>query len=131
MANFISEDNIEQAAIKLLVENHNYKAIRCFTESPDTLPDNSGRENKKQVVLPEILLEQLIKLNPNIPEETVKSQWIELCHTPATYEIMDENYKNYLKIKNGIDVTYQKDGKKESNKLILIDFNMRNVADRI
>lgn len=122
MANFISEDNIEQAAIKLLVECHNYKAIRCFTESPDTLPDNSGRTDKKQVVLPEVLLEQLIKLNPNIPEETIKTQWRELCHTPATYDIMEENYKNYLKIKNGIDVTYQKNGKKESNKLILIDF---------
>lgn len=122
MANFIVEDNIEQAAIKLLVECHNYKAIRCFTESPDTLPDNSGRTDKKQVVLPEILLEQLIKLNPNIPEETIKTQWRELCHTPATYDIMEENYKNYLKIKNGIDVTYQKNGKKESNKLILIDF---------
>ena len=50
MANFISEDNIEQAAIKQLVECHNYKAIRCYTESPDTLPDNSGRTDKKQVV---------------------------------------------------------------------------------
>lgn len=126
MANFIVEDNIEQAAIKLLVECHNYKAIRCFTESPDTLPDNSGRTDKKQVVLPEILLEQLIKLNPNIPEETIKTQWRELCHTPATYDIMEENYKNYLKIKNGIDVTYQKNEKKESNKLILIDFKNPN-----
>lgn len=123
MANFISEDNIEQAAIKLLVECHNYKAIRCYTESPDTLPDNSGRTDKKQVVLPEILLEQLLKLNPNIPEETVKDKWKELCHTPATYDIMQENYENYLKLKNGIDVTYQKEGKKESNKLIVIDFN--------
>ena len=123
MANFISEDNIEQAAIDLLVKSYDYKALHCYTKDPDTLPDNSGRENKKQVVLPEVLLEQLINLNPNIPEETIKTQWKELCHTPATYDIMEENYKNYLKIKNGIDVSYNKNGKKESNKLILVDFN--------
>lgn len=122
MAYFIKEDDIEKAAIKLLVEAHKYTLLYCYTENADTLPDNSGRTDKRQVVLPEVLLEQLIKLNPNIPEETIKTQWRELCHTPATYDIMEENYKNYLKIKNGIDVTYQKNGKKESNKLILIDF---------
>lgn len=123
MAYFIKEDDIEQAAIDLLVKSYDYKALHCYTSDPDTLPDNSGRENKKQVVLPEVLLEQLIKLNPNIPEETIKAQWRELCHTPATYDIMEGNYKNYLKIKNGIDVSYNKNGKKESNKLILVDFN--------
>lgn len=123
MANFISEDNIEKAAIKLLVDCHKYTPINCFTKNAEMLPDNSGRENKKQVVLPQVLLEQLIELNPNIPQETIKTQWQELCHTPATYDTMEVNYNNYSKIKNGIDVTYQRDGKKESNKLILIDFN--------
>lgn len=123
MANFISEDNIEKAAIKLLVDCHKYTPINCFTKDAEMLPDNSGRDNKKQVVLPQVLLKQLIELNPNIPQETVKTQWQELCHTPSTYDIMEVNYSNYSKIKNGIDVTYQRDGKKESNKLILIDFN--------
>ena len=123
MANFISEDNIEQAAIKLLVDSHKYSAINCYTRDPEMLPDNSGRNNKKQVVLPQVLLEQLIKLNPEIPEETIKTEWEALCYTPATYDTMEVNYKNYLKLKNGIDVIYQKNGKKESNKLYLIDFN--------
>lgn len=123
MANFISEDNIEQAAIKLLVDSHKYSAINCYTRDPEMLPDNSGRNNKKQVVLPQVLLEQLIKLNPEIPEETIKTEWEALCYTPATYDTMEVNYKNYLNLKNGIDVIYQKNGKKESNKLYLIDFN--------
>ena len=123
MANFISEDNIEQAAIKLLVDCHEYSAINCYTRDPEMLPDNSGRNNKKQVVLPQVLLEQLIKLNPEIPEETIKTEWEALCYTPATYDTMEVNYKNYLNLKNGIDVIYQKNGKKESNKLYLIDFN--------
>lgn len=123
MANFISEDDIEKEAIKLLVDSHKYTPLYCYTKDPASLPDNSGREDKKQVVLPEVLLKKLIDLNPNIPVETIKTQWRELCHTPATYDIMEENYKNYLKIKNGIDVSYEKNGKKESNKLFLIDFN--------
>ena len=73
MANFISEDNIEQASINLLVATHKYNSIKCYTPTPEMLPDNSGRANKKQVVLPQILLEQLIKLNPDIPEETIKA----------------------------------------------------------
>lgn len=123
MANFISEDNIEQAAIKLLVDNYKYEAINCYTQNPDTLPDNSGRENKKQVVLPQVLFNQLVKLNPDIPEETLKTEWNKLCYTPAIYDVMQVNYENYLKIKNGIDVIYQKNGKKESNKLKIIDFD--------
>ena len=123
MANFISEDNIEQAAIKLLVDNYKYEAVNCYTQNPDTLPDNSGRENKKQVVLPQVLFNQLVKLNPDIPEETLKTEWNKLCYTPAIYDVMQVNYENYLKIKNGIDVTYQKNGKKESNKLKIIDFD--------
>lgn len=123
MANFISEDNIEQAAIKLLVDNYKYEAVNCYTQNTDTLPDNSGRENKKQVVLPQVLFNQLVKLNPDIPEETLKTEWNKLCYTPAIYDVIQVNYENYLKIKNGIDVTYQKNGKKESNKLKIIDFD--------
>ena len=122
MANFISEDDIEKSAIALLKQRHNYMAINCYTQDSDKLPDNSGRSNKKQVVLPEILLESLIRLNPNIPQEVLKNEWQELCKTHKTADLMGENYQNYQKLKHGIAVSYQKNGKTESNLLRLMDF---------
>ncbi|MDA3049313.1 type I restriction endonuclease subunit R [Campylobacter sp. JMF_02 ED1] len=122
MANFISEDDIEKSAIDLLVSKHGYKKINCFTEVSDKLPDNSGRTDKKQVILPEILFECLIRLNPEIPNETIKSEWEKLCVTPFSREIMGENYSRYAWLKNGIKVEFDKNGKKESKILKIVDF---------
>ena len=59
MPKIITEDMIEQAAIKALQERHNYTVLNCMTEDPDTLPDGTGRKDKKQVVLPDVMLESL------------------------------------------------------------------------
>ena len=73
MPKIITEDMIEQAAIKALHERHNYTVLNCMTEEPDTLPDGTGRKDKKQVVLPDVMLESLCRINPNIPEQTDRS----------------------------------------------------------
>ena len=114
---------IEQAAIKALHERHNYTVLNCMTEEPDTLPDGTGRKDKKQVVLPDVMLESLCRINPNIPEQTVRTVVDELCHTPVSGDLMLTNYQNYQKIRNGITVEYNKDGKKTSNILRLLSYN--------
>jgi len=47
MPKIITEDMIEQAAIKALEESQGYGVLRCYTEDPEVLPDNTGRANKK------------------------------------------------------------------------------------
>lgn len=123
MPKIITEDMIEQAAIKALHERHNYTVLNCMTEEPDTLPDGTGRKDKKQVVLPDVMLESLCRINPNIPEQTVRTVVDELCHTPVSGDLMLTNYQNYQKIRNGITVEYNKDGKKTSNILRLLSYN--------
>ena len=123
MPKIITEDMIEQAAIKALQERHNYTALNCMTEEPDTLPDGTGRKDKKQVVLPDVMLESLCRINPNIPEQTVRTVVDELCHTPVSGDLMLTNYQNYQKIRNGITVEYNKDGKKTSNIFRLLSYN--------
>ena len=91
MPNFISEDNIEQAAINRLVNENKYDAINCMTAEPETLPDGSGRENKKQVVLSSVLFQSLCKINPNIPVEVVHKVADELVKTPSNAELMHTN----------------------------------------
>lgn len=123
MPKIITEDMIEQAAIKALEESQGYGVLRCYTEDPETLPDNTGRANKKQVVLPAILFESLCNINPDIPQETIRAECEKLCHTPVSGDLMLTNYYNYQKIRNGITVEYQQDERKTSNILKLINFD--------
>lgn len=123
MPKIITEDMIEQAAIKALHERHDYIVLNCMTEEPDTLPDGTGRKDKKQVVLPDVMFESLCRINPDIPEQTVHTVVDELCRTPASGDLMLTNYQNYQKIRNGITVEYNKNGKKTSNILRLLSYN--------
>ncbi|MEI3361211.1 MAG: type I restriction endonuclease [Oscillospiraceae bacterium] len=123
MPKIITEDMIEQAAIKALQERHDYTVLNCMTAAPDTLPDGTGRKDKKQVVLPDVMFERLCRINPDIPEQTVRTVVDELCHTPVSGDLMLTNYQNYQKIRNGITVEYNKNGKKTSNILRLLSYN--------
>lgn len=123
MPKIITEDMIEQAAIKALQEWHDYTVLNCMTEEPDTLPDGTRRKDKKQVVLPKVMFESLCRINPDIPKQTVRTVVDELCHTPVSGDLMLTNYQNYQKIRNGITVEYNKNGKKTSNILRLLSYN--------
>lgn len=122
MPKIITEDMIEQAAIAALEEQHHYGVRHCYTEEPETLPDGSGRSNKKQVVLPQVLFGSLCRINPDVPTETVKTVADELCRTPLSGDLMLTNYGNYQKIRHGIKVEYTKNGRKTSNILRLVDY---------
>ena len=123
MPKLITEDMIEQAAIKALQEQHNYTVLNCMTEELNTLLDGTGRKDKKQVVLPDVMFEGLCRINLDIPEQTVRTVVDELCHTPVSGDLMLTNYQNYHKIRNGITVEYNKNGKKTSNILHLLPYN--------
>ena len=47
MPNFISEDQIEKAAVELLTRKFNYRHINCFTKEVENLKDKSNPQNKK------------------------------------------------------------------------------------
>ena len=95
MPKIITEDMIEQAAIKALQERHGYTVLNCMTENPDTLLDGTGRTDKKQVVLPDVMFESLCRINPDIPIEIVRIVTDELCRTPVSGDLMLTNYQNY------------------------------------
>lgn len=123
MPQYITEDMIEQSAIALLRDTYQYQVLNCYTVKPEDLNDTTGRKNKKQVVLPSVMEESLIKINPHIPESVIFEQVKELCKTPASNELLQTNYNNYKKIRDKITVEFEKNSKKVSEKLQLIDFN--------
>ena len=122
MPKIITEDMIEQAAIQALHDVQGFDVLHCYTEDPEDLNDNTSRSSKKQVILPAVLLESLIRINPGIPEATVRSVAEELCKTPPSGDLMLTNYYNYQKIRNGIQVQYQENGRNTSNLLRVVDF---------
>lgn len=120
---YITEDDIEQAAMQELVSKHGYIQLNCMTDDPETLPDNSGRTAKTQVVMPEILLESLCRINPDIPRETIEKQTADLSRSSRGADVRIVNYENYKLLRNGITVYYKVDGKTTPNTLKLIDFD--------
>jgi type I restriction enzyme R subunit len=123
MAKIITEDMLEQATIELLVDEYKgaYSFLRCYTEQPETLPDNTGRNDKRQVVLPEVVRESLCAINPEIPVDIVQKTADALCKNTLS-EPLKINYENYQKIRNGIKVEYKQDGRQTPKLLRLIDF---------
>ena len=124
MPKIITEDMIEKAAIELLISEYApiYSWIDCYTEKPETLPDGTGRSDKKQVVLPDLLFEKLKDLNPEVPEDTIKNVANELCQN-AHGDPLEDNYHSYQKIRNGVPVKFKKDGRETKSLLRLIDWN--------
>ena len=125
MPNFISEDDIEQAILgKLEIEPFNYNIVHC-DPSPDkreVLPDGTGRQNKKQCILPQILHENLKRLNPNIPKDKLAEIFKDLCRDFSATDMTATNYKYYNQIRNGIKISLRRDGKEDFDFVKLVDF---------
>lgn len=75
MRNFISEDDIEQAILsKLKAEPFEYDILICDADpiKRDDLNDGTGRNSKKECVLPDVMLSSLKRINPTIEEDKIK-----------------------------------------------------------
>ena len=123
MPKIITEDNIEQGIIRLLTEPEmGYSHVCCMTAEPETLPDGSGRDNKKQVGLPVVLRQALGRLNPEIPAIVLDRVVAELAANKSTFDMNPVNCDCYMRILNGIDVEFPQDGRQTRAKVRLIDF---------
>ncbi len=126
MANFITEDMIEQAILsKLKNAPFEYDIITCDADPSkrDDLNDGTGRSSKKECVLPCILEESLKKINPNIDEQYIKSIVKDLRRDFTGTDIVATNYKLYNQIRNGIKITVRRNGKEDFDFVKLIDFD--------
>ncbi len=130
MRNFISEGDIEQAILQRLnAEPLCYDIIRCDPDPSkrDDLNDGTDRANKKECVLPDIMLKSLKEINPDVSDEQLKSIIKDLRRDFTGTDIVATNYKLYNQIRNGIKITIRKNGKEDFAFVKLIDFdNPRN-----
>lgn len=123
MPNFISEDQIEKAAIALLTKTHGYRTVNCFTQDVENLADKSNRTSKQEVVFLDVLKTYAIKLNKNIPEAVVEEAIEKLTSRRYAMSPLLANKEVYNFIRNGIPVQYEdKNDKTEHGTVRVIDF---------
>lgn len=125
MANFISEDDIEKAILNILKEEPFKYDIICCDPSPDKqedLNDGTGRTNKKQCVLPQILKSSLQKINPTIDKNIIEEIVKDLSRNFGQSDLNFKNYELYQKIREYIKISIQKQGKESFDFVKLIDF---------
>ena len=107
MPKIITEDMIEKAAIELLVDpQYGYSHIDCYTKNEENLEDGTGRANKKQMVLPQVLFAKLCELNPQIPTEVIARTAEELSRN-LYGDPLSDNFDRYQKIRHGEKVEYK------------------------
>jgi type I restriction enzyme R subunit len=124
MGNYISEDDIEKAAIKLLLERLDYdEHINCYTADEKDLRDRSNRSSKEEVLFTDLLRKALIKLNKGVPEPAIEQAINELAKGRSSMSAMMANKEVYELIKEGFPVkVLNKQGREEPIRVKFIDF---------
>ena len=117
MANFISEDQIENAIIEVFVNNLGYRHVNCYTQ------DLSGRLAESDVLIKPLLKEKLKYLNPGLPDDAIEEAYQQICQTRLDKSDIIANKEIYDILKNGISVEINnaKDRNETAN-LKVIDF---------
>ena len=109
---FISEDDIEQSILDLFErENFDYHILR-LDPSPDRmtlLPDGTGRTDKKECVLPEVVWSSLKKQNPSVNDEFLKEVYEKLIKDYTETDIIQTNQDLYKGLRDGFKVEFTND----------------------
>lgn len=124
MRSFISENDIEQAICNRLFQaEYGWKRIECCPkmEAQDEVA-STGRANSSECILPEVFLNALRRLNPQVKDEVLKGILQDFRKDYSGTDMTDTNYKFYNRIRNGIRVEVQKEGKEDFDIVKIIDF---------
>lgn len=125
MVDFITEDNLELRIMEEF-ESLDYKLLNAYTKTNSSLKDGTHRQTKKQVVLPDVLLEYVKKLNPTIPVELIIEEVDIIINDDSlnSRQLKDKNYEYYQSLINGISVRFYIDDEEHIETLKLIDFEV-------
>ncbi len=124
--NFISEDDIEQSILNLLSKPElNYEILKLNPDpnKMENLDDGTNRNDKRDCILPDILLCSIKRLNPDVSEDLISTAFDYLCRDFSETDIVQTNYDLYKVLRNGYKVTYiNENGIEDSKYLKLLDF---------
>ncbi len=127
MPNLISEDDIEQAILQKLNQQHGFQLLNCYTPDPDTLNDRSNRTDKQDVILTDRLKAAIRRLNPELPETAIDQALTILTQPRLTKTLISANRELDGLIRDGIQIEYENaQGRTENRRVRIIDFNDPN-----
>jgi type I restriction enzyme R subunit len=122
--NFISEDQIEKAAIERLVGTYGYRTINCYTTDLENLADGSNRANKQDIVFSDILKRHALQFNPAIPDPVIDQALERFCARRLAMTPLNANREMYSLIRDGVPVRYENgEGWTVDGVVRLIDFS--------
>ncbi|NCB39668.1 MAG: type I restriction endonuclease subunit R [Erysipelotrichia bacterium] len=123
MPNFISEDQIEKAAVSLLAQTYGYRTINCYTADLENLNDKSNRSSKNEVAFKDILKAAAVRLNRQIPASAIDQAIEALTARRVAMSRILANKELYSLIRNGVPVQFENSlGKTEKGSVRVIDF---------
>jgi len=123
MANFISEDQIEQALLQRLQHLYGFDVLDCHTANAEDLNDGSQRTNKRDVILADRLKRAALRLNAQLPESAIDEALARFCDRRPALTIIAANRELDGLIRDGIPVEYDDgQGKKQHDRVRVIDF---------
>ena len=125
MKAFITEDDIELGLMEVLEKTHHYSIIHCdpSPDAKDSLFDGTGRTDKAQCYLPEVMKESLQAINPGVDSSLIEKAISTLIQPASETTIIDKNYIIYKAIREGLTYSFRKDGKDDFTTVKLIDFD--------
>lgn len=124
MANFISEDQIEQALVQKLQHLHGFDVLDCYTENAEDLNDGSNRASKRDVILADRVREAVIRLNPDIPPTAIEDALEKLLDRRQAVTLIAANREIYGLLRDGIPVEFDNvQGVRQQELVRLLDFN--------
>jgi len=128
MKAFITEDDIEIGLMEVLEKTHHYSIIHCdpSPEARENLLDGTGRTDKAQCYLPEVMKESLLAINPGVDSSLIDKVISTIIQPSSETTIIDKNYSIYKIIREGKKEEFRKDGKDDFTIVKLIDFENPN-----
>ncbi len=123
MVDTVTEDSLEVRAMDEF-KSLGYNLIDAYTPNREDLKDSTGRTNKDQVVLSQVLIQSLKEINPHIPGEIIHDEAKAIIEDASLNSklLKDKNYERYQDILNGIKVKFRREGKETIEYLNLIDY---------
>ena len=119
MANYITENEIEQIALDILNEDLGYTVLY----GPDLAEGESKEREYTEVVLQQRLKNAIDKLNPEIPADAREEAFKKALRT-TTISLFENNQAFHQMLTEGIDVKFSiGDGKAKTYKVWLVDFS--------
>ena len=117
-----NEDNlVEQATVDVL-DSLGWEIKTAWKNESFGKEGLLGRENKSEVILQKYLIPKLQELNPGLPDSAYKDAYLQIAQKEADKTLDRINKEKYELIKNGVEVSFTKEGKLQKKKLKVFDF---------